>query len=99
MWRALRIAVLLFILASVAQTAWLARARTVEWRTSLRVVIYPLAADASDATARYIASLRKPAFDPVEEFFSREGETHGMGVGRRSRQRPGRPLHVPRRRA
>jgi hypothetical protein len=79
-WRKLRIAVLLFILASVAQTAWLARARTVEWRTSLRVVVYPIAADASEVTTRYIASLAEANFEPIEEFFRREGERHGVGL-------------------
>jgi hypothetical protein len=78
MWRALRIAVLLFILASVAQTAWLTRSRTVEWKSSLRVVVYPVVADTSGATARYVSGLRQAAFEPVEAFFTREGESHGM---------------------
>ena len=80
MWRALRIVVLLFILASVAQTAWLARARTVEWKSSLRVVVYPLAADASSVTTRYVSELREAAFEPIEDFFRREGESHGVGL-------------------
>src|SRR5688500_2141652 len=80
MWRALRIAVLLFILASVAQAAWLARSRTVEWRTSLRVVVYPIAADASAVTARYIAELNEATFESIEEFFRREGAQHGLAL-------------------
>ena len=57
MWRYLRIAILLFILATVAQTAWLARTRSAEWKTPLRVAIYPIPADASAATAQYIAGI------------------------------------------
>ena len=54
MWRVLRIAILIFILATVAQTAWLSRARTAEWRTSLRMMIYPINADIGQKTAREI---------------------------------------------
>ncbi len=72
MWRYLRIAILLFVLATVAQTAWLAGSRSAEWKTPLRVAIYPIASDASAATAKYIADLRKDDFEPLEAFFGRE---------------------------
>ena len=78
MWRFVRIAILLFILATVAQTAWLARARTAEWRTSLRVVIYPIRGDASDASARYVSALRGPTFTPIDEFFKQEGAKYEL---------------------
>jgi hypothetical protein len=78
MWRYVRIGILLFILASVAQTAWLARARTAEWKTSLRVVVYPIRGDASEASSRYVSGLRDAAFDPLEEFFKREGKNYGV---------------------
>jgi hypothetical protein len=78
MWRAIRIALLLFILATVAQTAWLARTRTAEWKTPLRVAIYPIAGDASDASRGYVAELRKDAFDPIEEFFRVEAAKHSL---------------------
>ena len=55
MWRWIRIGVLLFILASVAQSAWVARTRTAEWKTSLRVVIYPISADASATSTQYVS--------------------------------------------
>jgi hypothetical protein len=80
MWRAIRIGVLLFILATVAQSAWLARSRTAEWKTSLRVVIYPIAGDASPVSARYVSELRKTAFDPIEEFFKNEARKHGIAL-------------------
>ena len=79
MWRFLRVAVLLFILATVAQTAWLARARTAEWKTSLRVVIYPIRADATDASARYVSGLQATVFAPIDEFFKQEGAKYEVG--------------------
>ena len=78
MWRALRIALLLFILATVAQTAWLARSRTAEWKSSLRAVIYPVNADGSRTSAAYIGQLRLAAFEPIEEFFKKEGGRYRM---------------------
>lgn len=78
MWRALRIAVLLFILASVAQTAWLARTRTAEWQRSLRVAIYPVAGDDSPTTTAYMASLDKSLFEPIEAFFESEREKYAV---------------------
>jgi hypothetical protein len=80
LWRYLRIAILLFILATVAQTAWLASKRSAEWKGSLRVAIYPVAADASDTTRQYIASLDKDAFQPIEDFFGREGAKYSISL-------------------
>ena len=78
MWRYLRIALLLFILATVAQTAWLTRKRSAEWKVPLRVAIYPVAADASDATRKYIAGLGEDAFQDIEEFFGREAAKYSI---------------------
>jgi hypothetical protein len=81
MWRRIRIGVLLFILASVAQSAWVTRTRTAEWKTSLRVVIYPISADASAASTQYVSELRKTAFDPIETFFRTEGKKYADSLG------------------
>ena len=81
MWRRIRIGVLLFILASVAQSAWVARTRTAEWKTSLRVVIYPISADASATSTQYVSELRKTTFDPIEAFFRTEGKKYSASLG------------------
>jgi hypothetical protein len=78
MWRRLRIIILLLILASVAQTAWLARTRTAEWRTSLRVVIYPINGDESPAADAYIDALDKQKFEMIEAFFETEAQRFGL---------------------
>ena len=80
MWRGLRIIILLFILASVAQTAWLARTRTAEWKTSLRVAIYPVNGDDSPAAAAYIGELDKEKFDVIETFFETEAQHFGLAL-------------------
>ena len=80
MWRGIRIAVLLFILAAVAQSAWLARSRTAEWKYSLWVTVYPINGDGSPVTAQYIAQLNETAFKPIEAFFAAEGRRHGIAI-------------------
>jgi len=80
MWRAIRIIVLLFILATVAQAAWLARARTAEWKTSLTVAIYPINGDGSEAADAYIRRLRAESFRPIEEFIKDEATRYGVNL-------------------
>jgi hypothetical protein len=78
MWRVIRITLLLLVLAVVAQNAWVMRARTAEWKRSLHVVIYPISADPAAASGRYIGELRKPVFEPIEEFFRLEGKRYDV---------------------
>jgi hypothetical protein len=78
MWRRLRVAILLVILASVAQTAWLERERTAEWETSLRVAIYPINGDDSATTAVYVSGLDKQKFDVIEAFFETQAQHFGL---------------------
>ena len=80
MWRAIRIGLLLFVLAVVAQNAWLSRARTAEWKRSLHVVIYPIPVDAAATSGRYVGELRKPVFEPIEEFFRVEGKQYAVSL-------------------
>lgn len=82
MWRKLRIAALLFVLATVAQGAWLARARTTEWNNTVRVAIYPISGDQSSAAESYVGQLRASGFEPIEAFFQREAAGYGMAMGK-----------------
>ena len=68
MARALRIGFLLFVLLVVAQGAWIARARTTEWKESLRVVIYPINGDGSAAADAHIQGLRRDMFEPIAAY-------------------------------
>ena len=80
MWRRIRIVLLLIILASVAQTAWLERTRTAEWRTSLRVAIYPINGDRSPATSAYIGEMDAQTFEAIETFFETEAQRFGLDL-------------------
>lgn len=82
MWRKLRIVALLFILATVAQGAWLARARTTEWNNTVRVAIFPINGDGSEAAAGYLDQLSANGFEPIEAFFKREATGYGKAMSK-----------------
>jgi hypothetical protein len=82
MFKALRILVLLLILATVAQTAWLAQSRATSWENTLYVGIYPIAADDSPQTRQYIQGLKPDSFAAIEGFFDEEAKRYGLSVWR-----------------
>lgn len=77
-FRTLRIGLLMLLLIGVAGDAWLTRLRTTNWVNPLWVSVYPINADGSAATARYIASLSNESFEPVEAFFASEAARYGV---------------------
>lgn len=78
MWRRIRIAVLLLVLASVASSAWHAKANATAWTGTLRVAVYPLAADDSPATRLYLQQLAPDSFQPIADFLNAEAARHGI---------------------
>ena len=92
MFKAIRVAILLFILAFVAIGTWLAQARSTDWNNSLWVKVYPINADGSVVVDRYIASLDVEDFAGIEEFIARETERYGRRVARPVRMELGLPV-------
>ncbi len=82
MWKILRIAVLLLVLAGVGAAAWLDRVSTTSWNQTLWVGIFPLNGDGSEAATRYIEELRVEDFASIESFFAQEAERYGVKVDR-----------------
>lgn len=80
MARALRIGLLLFVLLMVAQGAWIARARTTDWKEPLRVVVYPINGDRSSVADAYIQSLPRDGFEPLERFMREQASLHGLAL-------------------
>jgi hypothetical protein len=80
MGRLLRIGILLFVLLLVAHQAWLANLRTSEWKAPLRVVIYPLNGDQSEASRVYLSTLRREIFAPIAEFMREQSADHGLAL-------------------
>lgn len=80
MWKALRIAVLLFVLATVAQAAWLAKRDATDWDGPITVVLYPINADGSPVAERYLSSLDVARYAPIAEFMADQAEVWGVRV-------------------
>ena len=80
MFKVFRIIALLLILATVAQTAWLARSRATAWKDTLHVGIYPIAADTSPVTKGYVAALKPDQFRSIDLFFDDEAKRFGVSV-------------------
>ena len=78
MFRLLRIVVLVLILIGVAWATWSAKARTTSWEYPLRVAIFPIDADGSPATQRYVRSLSVETFQPIAEFMRQEAGRYGL---------------------
>jgi len=81
MWKAVRIAVLLLILAVVAQQAWL-EGGDLHWKHSFRVTVYPINVDRNDRVGAYIQSLQAKDFEPVAAFFVEEGAHYRLQLSR-----------------
>lgn len=77
MWRKIRIAVLLFVLATVAHQAWL-NERDLEWGRNFYVALHPINADRSPSVGAYIASLKPEQFEPLTEYFAAEAQRYGL---------------------
>lgn len=80
MWRAIRIAILLVVLAFVSLGAFVDRWRTTDWDHPLWIGIFPVNADGRSSTAGYVASLSRAQFAGIEAFFAREARAFGVGI-------------------
>ena len=78
MFRKLRIAVLLYILAFAAIGNYLAAARSTDWNNTLWVDVYPINADGSERTQAYIDGLSDEDFASIETYFAREARRYGV---------------------
>lgn len=80
MFRKLRILVLTIILASVALSAWRANTRLTEWKHSVHVAIYPIAADDSPATRQFVGQIEAGDFIELGEWLQEESNRYGQTV-------------------
>ena len=81
MWRKLRIAILLFVLATVAHRTWLQTSQT-DWKKSLYVAVYPINMDGSDVSASYISRLDAEQFDEIVQYYAEEAARYKLVLRR-----------------
>jgi hypothetical protein len=92
MFKAIRIAILLFILFVVSVSTWLTQARSTDWNNSLWVKVYPINADGSADVDSYIADLQVRDFEGIETFVEREATRYRPGLARPVRVELGDPI-------
>ena len=89
----LRILILLLVLLGVALSTWQDRYRSTRWRQPLYVAIYPIAADDSAVTSRYLAALDADRFRSIDRFFIREAERYHLAASEPVKTRLRSELH------
>ena len=78
MFKRLRIAILLYILAFIALGNFLAAARSTDWDKTLWVDVYPINADGSARTQAYVDGLSSADFNRIEAYFSGQAQRYGV---------------------
>jgi hypothetical protein len=78
MLRRFRIVVLLLILVFLSLGTVLDRYYTARWNIPLAVAVFPINADGSSISAKYIASFRAADLAPLERFFQNEAREYGL---------------------
>ena len=75
-FKTIRIGLLLLILAYIGIDTFLNNQRATDWKRSLRVVVYPINADASEQSAAYIKQLQASDFDSINDLLSAQGKRY-----------------------
>lgn len=79
-FKSIRIVLLLLLLAAVSYQTWHERWASTRWRVPLYVAIYPIAADDSPLTARYVDELDADQFKDIDRFFAREAARYHLAL-------------------
>lgn len=77
-FKAIRVTVLMMILIVVGVDTWLTKLRATSWDHPLRVVVYPINGDGSEAAAQYIAQLQAAQFDDIAQTLKEQAERYGV---------------------
>lgn len=80
MWKAIRITLLLLMLAVVAGQAWLDKHATTSWQRTVFVGAFPVSADGSAVSAAYIQQLDQAQLDGVTRFITAEAHRYGIAL-------------------
>src|SRR6266853_1986340 len=80
MWKNIRIALLLLVLAAVAVNALLDRIATSGWKDTLWVGIFPINGDGTPMAQHYVEGLTAQDFSGIDEFFAREAHHYGVAI-------------------
>lgn len=94
MFRYIRIAILLTILAIVAGDQWLTSYRFSSWEKPLWVSIYPVLAEPGNNVRKYAESLDEESYAEIGAFFKKQASRYGQDLQRPVIFQLARPLTV-----
>ena len=77
-WKTLRIIILLIILLGVYQQTTLQKRLTQSWNTPLEVIIFPINADGSKASEKYLQSLNEKNLVDMQKFMSQQSQVYEL---------------------
>lgn len=80
MFRKVRIAILLLLLLFVALNTYFDRVYSTDWDIPLRVAVFPINADGTEESERYVQSLEDDDFLALQGFFTEEAERYAVDV-------------------
>lgn len=80
MWKVIRIAVLLLVLLVVAGQAVMDRMATTSWKRTVYVGAFPVSADGSLVTEKYLAGLDAEKVEEVSAFVNAEARRYGVAL-------------------
>jgi len=80
LFKTVRVFILLMILLGVALGSWLTGKRSTEWDSPLWIAIYPINADNSPVSQRYIDNLSLDDFSSIEEFITEEAREFNLAL-------------------
>ncbi|MBS1157989.1 MAG: hypothetical protein H6R15_408 [Proteobacteria bacterium] len=80
MFKKFRILLLLLVLATVSLGAWRANSRLTAWEHTVHVAVYPVAADDTPATARFISDLNNDSFADISQWLQVQSNNYGRTV-------------------
>jgi len=80
LFKLVRIFILFMILVGVALGSWLTTKRSTDWQQPLWIAVYPINADNSKTTQRYINQLSHEDFASIEEFMKSEAKEFKLAL-------------------
>jgi len=81
-WRVVTLALILLLLLVFLGYRMQSSTLQPDWSQPVKLLIYPINADDSQRTARYIERLSHSDFEDIEHFFAREALRYRTGIGR-----------------
>jgi hypothetical protein len=79
-FKRIRVAILLWVLATVALATWHQSRAVADWTSPLQLTLYPINGDGTREVADYIAGLRQDRFEDITRFLDDEAKAYDVST-------------------